>query len=518
MQLDMTKGRPLPVILQFTLPLIIGNIFQQLYNMVDTIIVGRYVGADALAAVGSTGTIMFLLTGFSQGITAGFAILISQRYGAHDADGVKQAVANGTLLSVLFTLFLTCSCLFLMKPLLTIMNTPDNIFADAYSYIMIITAGIVANIFYNLLSAFLRAVGNSKVPLFFLVFSACLNVLLDLFFIIQLHMGVAGAAWATNLAQAISAVLCAIYIWCKIPELKPYRSDWKISRTDTKNQLAAGIPMALQFAITSSGTMIMQSAINLFGSTAVAAFTATGKLQSLLMQGMIAMGQTMATYSGQNFGSGDIKRIKAGVKTALGIALVYALVVTALMCSLLKPALHLFFSGDVDMSAMLPWAQTYAYMCSMFFIPLSTIFIFRNTMQGCGYGFLPMMGGVAELLARLVVSIFAMKILNFRYFLPLCYAKNRTISSCLNNIIPHPLPYNSRMPMAFLNFLMSISLFYHSFNKNSVSFAGIIYQNMGYRSNDFSILQNRSSAQPLDNPTGFPNQIRICHLKTNALI
>lgn len=414
MQLDMTKGRPLPVILQFTLPLIIGNIFQQLYNMVDTIIVGRYVGADALAAVGSTGTIMFLLTGFSQGITAGFAILISQRYGAHDADGVKQAVANGTLLSVLFTLFLTCSCLFLMKPLLTIMNTPDNIFADAYSYIMIITAGIVANIFYNLLSAFLRAVGNSKVPLFFLVFSACLNVLLDLFFIIQLQMGVAGAAWATNLAQAISAVLCAIYIWCKIPDLKPHRSDWKISRTDTKNQLAAGIPMALQFAITSSGTMIMQSAINLFGSTAVAAFTATGKLQSLLMQGMIAMGQTMATYSGQNFGSGNIKRIKSGVKTALGIALVYALVVTALMCSLLKPALHLFFSGDVDMAAMLPWAQTYAYMCSMFFIPLSTIFIFRNTMQGCGYGFLPMMGGVAELLARLVVSIFAMKILNFR--------------------------------------------------------------------------------------------------------
>lgn len=414
MQLDMTKGRPLPVILKFTIPLIIGNIFQQLYNMVDTIIVGRYVGADALAAVGSTGTIMFLLTGFSQGITAGFAILISQRYGAQDSDGVKRAVANGTLLSVLFTLILTFSYLFLMKPLLTVMNTPENIFADAYSYIMIITAGIVANIFYNLLSAFLRAVGNSKVPLFFLVFSACLNVLLDLFFIIRLQMGVAGAAWATNLAQAISAVLCAIYIWCKIPDLKPHRSHWCISRADTKYQLAAGIPMALQFAITSSGTMIMQSAINLFGSTAVAAFTATGKLQSLLMQGMIAMGQTMATYSGQNFGSGDIKRIKSGVKTALGIALVYAIVVTVLMCSLLKPALHLFFSGDVDMSAMLPWAQTYAYMCAMFFIPLSTIFIFRNTMQGCGYGFLPMMGGVAELLARLVVSIFAMKILNFR--------------------------------------------------------------------------------------------------------
>lgn len=227
-------------------------------------------------------------------------------------------------------------------------------------------------------------------------------------------MGVSGAAWATNLAQAISAVLCAIYIWCKIPDLKPQRNQWKLSRIDTKNQLAAGIPMALQFAITSSGTMIMQSAINLFGSTAVAAFTATGKLQSLLMQGMIAMGQTMATYSGQNFGYGDIKRIKAGVKTALWIALIYAVAVAALMCSLLKPSLHLFFSGDVDMATMLPWAQTYAYMCSMFFIPLSTIFIFRNTMQGCGYGFLPMMGGVAELFARLVVSVAAMKILNFR--------------------------------------------------------------------------------------------------------
>ena len=156
-----------------------------------------------------------------------------------------------------------------MKPLLMVMNTPENIFDDAYSYIMIITAGIVANIFYNLLSSYLRAVGNSKIPLFFLVFSACLNVILDLFFIIRLHMGVSGAAWATNLAQAISAVLCAIYIWCKIPDLKPQRNQWKLSRIDTKNQLTAGIPMALQFAITSSGTMIMQSAINLFGSTAV---------------------------------------------------------------------------------------------------------------------------------------------------------------------------------------------------------------------------------------------------------
>ena len=410
MQLDMTKGRPLPVILKFTIPVIIGNVFQQLYNMVDTIIVGRYVGADALAAVGSTGTIMFLLTGFSQGITAGFSILISQRYGAKDENGVKRAVANGIFLSIFFTLLLTFSCRFLMKLLLTVMNTPENIFDDAYSYIMIITAGIVANIFYNLLSAYLRAVGNSKVPLFFLVFSACLNVVLDLLFVVKLQMGVAGAGWATNLSQAISAVLCALYIWFKTPDLQPESDQWKLSPQDTKPQLAAGIPMALQFAITSSGTMIMQSAINLFGSEAVAAYTAACKVHSLLTQGMVAMGQTMAVYSGQNYGKGDAKRIRDGVKAALLIDVIYSVVSAVLVSLLLGVTLGLFFSGDVDLTVMMPWARTYITICTLFYIPLSTIFIFRNTMQGCGYGFLPMMGGVVELVARLSVAMIAMRV------------------------------------------------------------------------------------------------------------
>ena len=414
MQLDMTKGKIMPILLRFTIPLMIGNMFQQLYNMVDTIIVGRFVGAGALAAVGSTGTIMFLTTGFAQGVSSGFSVVVSQKYGAKDLNGVKASVANGILLSIISSILMTVFCLVIMHPLLVLMNTPADIFDNAYTYIMVISIGISANVFYNLFSAYLRAVGNSQIPLFFLIFSACLNVVLDLLLIVTFQMGVAGAAWATNLSLLISAVLCGIYIWFKAPDLKPERKQWKLSGSITSAQLAAGVPMSIQFAITSSGTMIMQSAINLFGSTAVAAFTATGKLQSLLMQGMIAMGQTMATYSGQNFGYGDIKRIKAGVKTALWIALIYAVAVAALMCSLLKPSLHLFFSGDVNMATMLPWAQTYAYMCSMFFIPLSTIFIFRNTMQGCGYGFLPMMGGVAELFARLVVSVAAMKILNFR--------------------------------------------------------------------------------------------------------
>lgn len=413
MELDMTKGRPLPIILKFTIPLIIGNIFQQLYNMADTIIVGRYVGANALAAVGSTGTIMFLVTGFAQGMTAGFAVLTSQRYGAGDGVGVRKSVANGILLGLITTLVLTVLSLSFMNPLLMLMNTPEDIFADAYQYIMIISAGVIANVFYNLFSAYLRAVGNSQIPLFFLILSACLNVVLDLLFIIQFDMRVAGAACATVVSQGVSAVLCLLYIYRKVPVLRPERDQWKLSRRDTRHQLAMGIPMAFQFAITASGTMIMQSAINLFGSSAVASYTAACKLQNVLTQGMVAMGQTMATYGGQNYGKGDFIRIKAGVKAALVAETGYSLLAAALSFLLLEPSLHLFFTGDVDMAAMLPWAKTYIYMCVIFYIPLSTIFIFRNIMQGCGYGFLPMMGGVVELAARLLVAMIAMKLLSY---------------------------------------------------------------------------------------------------------
>ena len=266
MEQDMTQGKPLAIILKFTLPLLVGNIFQQFYNMADTIIVDRFVGANALAAVGSTGTVMFLIIGFAQGITAGFTILTSQRYGAKDEKAVRASVANGILLSVLVTILITVVGLSTMKPLLLLMNTPEDIFADAYTYSMLICSGVVACIFYNLFSSLLRAIGNSKVPLFFLVFSACLNVVLDLLLILCFHMGVAGAAIATNISQGVSAVLCLIYIYKNVPVLCPERTQWRLSASDTAYQMRMGIPMALQFSITASGAMVMQAAINLFGS------------------------------------------------------------------------------------------------------------------------------------------------------------------------------------------------------------------------------------------------------------
>ncbi len=410
MELDMTKGKPLPVLLRFTLPLLLGNVFQQFYNMADTVIVGRFVGAGALAAVGSTGTIMFLINGFAQGITSGFSILTSQRFGAGDAQGVRRSVANGIILAVISTLILTLVCLSVMRPLLGMMNTPEDIFADAYTYIMIISGGIIATVFYNLFSAYLRAVGNSQAPLFFLVFSACLNVVLDLIFIIWLSLGVAGAALATIMSQAISAVLCGGYIFLKVKALTPDAKQWRLNSSDSKHQLSMGLPMAFQFAITASGGMVMQSAINLFGSNAVAAYTAAGKLEALVEQGMVAMGQAVATYGGQNYGKGDIDRIKSGVKAALGAIMVYGAIAAIVVSIGLEPAISIFFAEGVDMAAMMPWARTYMNICASFFLPLSTIFVFRNVMQGCGYGFLPMMGGFAELVARLSVAMIAMKV------------------------------------------------------------------------------------------------------------
>ena len=417
MEQDMTRGNPLSVIFMFTLPLAVGNIFQQLYNMADTIIVGRFVGADALAAVGSTGTIMFLLNGFAQGITAGFSVLTAQRFGAGKKEGVKESVTNGVLLSIIGAILFTVLSCGIMNPLLHLMNTPDDIFDKAYTYIILISLGMIANVFYNLLSSYLRAVGNSKAPLFFLVFSACLNVGLDLFFIVVLKTGVAGAAWATNLSQGVSAVLCAGYIFLKVPALVPEKKHWRLTRRDTRYQLQMGIPMALQFAITSSGTMIMQSAINLFGSEAVAAYTAACKVEQLVTQAFQAMGMTMATYSAQNWGIHSTDRIRKGQKTAMVLSCGYAVVIYFVVLAILPFMTSLFFDGDL--TTVIGYVREYIQICGLCFIPLGMIFIYRNVLQGCGYALFPTLGGVVELISR---SVFAFMAARAKSYTGICIA------------------------------------------------------------------------------------------------
>ncbi len=404
-QSDMTTGNPMKIIFNFTLPIFIGNVFQQFYNMADAVIVGKFVGNKALAAVGSTGTIMFLIYGFVVGMTAGFTVLTAQKFGAGDMPAMRRTVAGASFLSLLVGLVLTAAFMAFMKPWLTLMHTPEDIFADAYAYIMIISAGILAQMLYNLLASILRALGNSRVPLYFLILSALLNIVLDLVFIIVFHMGAAGAAAATVISQGVSGALCLVYIVKKVPLLHMTREDWKLSGALLGTQIRIGIPMALQYSITAVGTMMVQTSLNILGSTLVAAYTAAGKIEQIVTQAYVAMGTTMATYGAQNMGAGNISRIRQGFKASTVIGVVYAVVSAALVMTVGKYMTYLFVSEDVAL--IMDSVNTYLVCAGIFFIPLAIVNIYRNGIQGLGYGLLPMMAGVAELAGRGVVAVIA---------------------------------------------------------------------------------------------------------------
>lgn len=405
MERDMTVGSPGKMILQFTFPLFIGNVFQQLYNMADTIIVGKFVGANALAAVSSTGTIMFLIIGFLQGLTAGFTVPTAQKFGAGDLKAMRKTVGSAAILSAIVSVIMTVVSMLGMKSLLHLLNTPSDIFQDAYSYIMVICAGIFAQVLYNLLASILRALGNSKIPLYFLILAAGLNVVLDLLFIIVFHMGAVGAAYATVISQGVSGALCLIYIVKKVPVLKMKKDDWKMNGHLVKIQFGVGFPMALQYSITAIGSMMMQSALNILGSVVIAGFTAGSKIEQLVTQAYVALGTTMATYSAQNMGAGKIDRIRKGFKNAMIIGTIYSIVTSIFVMTAGKYLTPLFLSENLG--EIMGYVDIYLKCVGMFFIPLAIVNIFRNGIQGMGYGLLPMMAGVAELIGRGVVAIIA---------------------------------------------------------------------------------------------------------------
>lgn len=416
-QHDMTSGNPMRIILSFTIPIFIGNVFQQFYNMTDAVIVGKFVGTKALAAVGSTGTIMFLIYGFVVGMTAGFTVLTAQKFGAGDMDAMRKTVAGASILSLIVGVLLTAGFMMFMRPWLEVMNTPEDIYADAYAYIMIISAGILAQMLYNLLASILRALGNSKVPLYFLILSAVLNIVLDLVLIIVFHMGAAGAAVATVISQGVSGILCFIYIVKKVPVLHMKRDDWRPTGSLLWTQIRIGIPMALQYSITAIGTMMVQSSVNILGSTQVAAFTAAGKIEQVVTQAYVAQGTTMATYGAQNMGAGNVARIRQGFKASTIIGVIYAFIAAAFVMTVGKYMSYLFVSEDVEV--IMESVDLYLKCIGVFFIPLAIVNIYRNGIQGLGYGLLPMMAGVAELIGRGVVAVIAA---GHRSYLGVCLA------------------------------------------------------------------------------------------------
>lgn len=408
---DMTTGNPVKLILLFSIPLLIGNIFQQFYNMVDTIIVGRFIGVEALAAVGTTSSMVFLVNGFVMGLTSGFAVLISQKYGAKDEVGVKEAVASSIILSIIATILVTFISVLSAKPLLTLMNTPSNILKDASTYIIILYAGNIAIIFYNMMAAILRALGDSKTPLYFLIVSSVLNIILDLVLIINFKMGVAGAAYATVISQGVSAILCVIYTYKRYKILRLKKDDFKVKKKYYRKHLKVGIPMALQFSITSIGIMTVQSAINIFGSTVIASYAASSKVLQLVMQPATTLGVTMATYCGQNIGAKRYDRIKEGVKKCVQISIITSMISAIILIFLGKYFVMMFVSNpDAE---ILSYAQQVLNISAIFFIPLGLIFVYRNALQGIGDSFIPMMAGVYELVARDIVAFTLPKVLEF---------------------------------------------------------------------------------------------------------
>ncbi len=406
---DMTNGKPYKLILSFAIPMIIGNLFQQLYNMVDTIIVGKFVGVNALAGVGSTGAISFLVVGFALGVCTGFSIPVAQEFGAGNYKKMRKYIANSIYLCTITAVLLTIITVLGTGPILRLMNTPEEIFSDAYNYIIVIFAGLGATIFYNMLSGILRAVGDSKSPLIFLIVSSGLNIILDLVFIINFDMGVFGAGLATIIAQLVSAVLCLAYIIKNYDILKFEKDELKFDREFVSKLSSNGYPMALQFSITAVGSIILQSAVNTLGTQSVAAITAATKIQTVAIGPMESLGITMATYCGQNKGAMQLERIKQGIKQSLVIETIYCVSV-CIAVSLLGGFITTLFidtqnTSAAEISRITELSAYYLRINGIFYPLLGVLFILRNSIQGMGYSLLPMLAGVGELIARSLVAI-----------------------------------------------------------------------------------------------------------------
>ena len=409
---DLTSGSPLKVILMFTLPLVLGNLFQQFYALADTIIVGRFCGVSALASVGATGSVNYLILGFVIGVCNGFAIPIAQLFGARDYKDLRRHVANAAWLCIAGSVVLTVATVALTRPMMELMQTPDDILDGAVVYIGWIFAGIPFIFLYNMVAAIMRALGDSKTPLYFLILTSALNIGLDLFFIIPFHMGVLGAALATDISQVISGVLSFAYLRRKFDVLKMEKGDMAYSKKACGRLLGIGVPMGLQCSITAIGSVIMQWAVNVLGSTAVAAVTAAGKTQSLLTVPLESIGTAMATYAGQNLGASRMDRVRQGVNSALLISLVYALASAFILHFTDVQIMSLFLdtAKEVDIVNM---GREYLFWNSVFFIPLGALIVWRYTIQGLGFSTLAMMAGVAEMVARTAVAIVLVPILGY---------------------------------------------------------------------------------------------------------
>ena len=412
---DLTAGSPMKLILGFAVPTFFGLLFQQLYNMVDAMIVGRLLGARALAAVGATGSINFLIIGFCTGVCSGFAIPVARQMGAGEHGTMRRYVANAGYLSVAFALVMTVATGLLCGGILTLMDTPADIYRDSYRYIFIIFMGIPATYLYNLLAGIIRSLGDSRTPVYFLALSSGLNIVLDIALILWSGLGVAGAAVATVLSQAVSGLACLYHVYRKFPILHISRRERRPDGRLCRDLCAMGVPMGLQYSVTAVGSIILQSAVNGLGSLYVAATAAGVKITTLLACPFDALGAAMATYCGQNVGAAKLDRLGQGIRASSLLGLGYSVAAFAAMMAF-APDCALWFidaSTEADTGLLVSLVSTYSRAAAAFFFPLALVNVLRFAIQGMGYSVFAILAGVLEMVARTVIGFFFVPALGY---------------------------------------------------------------------------------------------------------
>lgn len=398
---DMTTGKPAGLLLSFALPLMAGNICQQLYTMVDTMVVGQVLGVEALASLGAADWLNWLVLGIIMGFTQGFSILISQRFGAEDQDGLRKVTAMSTLLSAVIAVVVTVSSLLLAEPVLRLLNTPDNVLPGSLSYLRIIFSGSVIVTAYNMMASILRAMGDSRTPLYAMLAASVVNIGLDLLFVMGFHWGIPGAAAATVIAQGCSCLFC-LAVLRRMTVLRMTKTDWHPDGSLCRRLFQLGLPMAFQNTVIAVGGLVIQFVINGFGFLFVAGFTATNKLYGLLELAATSFGFSMATYAGQNLGAKKYRRICEGMRSALKMAVATSVIISAAMIAFGKPVLLLFISGEPgEVAQVLDIAYTYLFIMCCLLSVLYLLHLYRSALQGMGDTVIPMVSGIAELTMRI---------------------------------------------------------------------------------------------------------------------
>lgn len=405
MKKDMTHGSPTKLILAFTIPLLIGNIFQQFYNMADAFIVSQTIGVTAFSAIGSTLSLQMLILGLAIGVTAGLAVVTAQRFGRNDEKALRKSLATGLIISVIIAVALTFLTTTFTHEILTLMQTPEETYQYAYDYINILFKGLGAVVLFNYLANILRALGDSKTPLYFLIVTSILNIVLDYVFILLFDMGIAGAGLATITSQITSSVLCLLYIWKKVPFIRIYKEDWALNTEEFKEHLRIGLPYGFQSSIIAIGSIAITITLNRLGADAIAAYTASQKIESFAMMPLHSFGVAMSTYAAQNYGARKFNRIWFGVNQALKMSVTYSVII-GLVFILWGRQFTTLFVGTNASPDVMQMIQQYFLTNSSLYAVLSVLFIIRFTLQGLGNSLAPTVAGIGELLARILGAVF----------------------------------------------------------------------------------------------------------------